>query len=75
MKVTEQVIREFTELQRNYMEAHNRITTLQNAFLEGMKMMGTGCVNEKSKADFLASKATIHASLTRMKEICESLTR
>jgi hypothetical protein len=75
MNVTEQVIREFAELQRSYMEAHNRIVTLQNAFLEGMKMMGTGCVNEKSKADFIASKAKIHESLTRMKEICDNLTR
>jgi hypothetical protein len=73
MKATEATIKEFTDLQQRYMEAHRRILTLQNAFLEGMKMMGTGCVNEKSKADFMASKAAIHESLTRMKEICESL--
>ena len=73
MKATEATIKEFEKLQQTYMEAHRRIVTLQNAFLEGMKMLGTGCVNEKSKADFMASKAAIHDSLTRMKEICESL--
>ena len=73
MKANEQIIQEFSHLHTRYLEAQQRMTTLQGAALEGMRKIGIGCVTENSHKEFNALKAEIEQILARMKEICDSI--
>jgi len=73
MKATAEVIQEFHELHEKYIKANERMLMLQEKAMHGMRIIGVGCVNEESKAEFLSLKAEIARILSRMKEICDSL--
>jgi hypothetical protein len=74
MKATAKNLREFQDLHEKYIKANERIVMLQQKAIQGMKIIGVGCVNEESKAEFLRLKIEIAQILTRMKEICDSMT-
>jgi hypothetical protein len=73
MKATDSIIAEFIKLHDRYKKADERMLLLQSTSIEGMRKIGVGCVNEKSKAEFAALKKEIESVLSRMKEICLAL--
>ena len=73
MKATASEVAEFTELHQRYTIANGRMLMLQAAAVEGMRKIGIGCINQKSKAEFADLKIEIEDILARMKEICSSL--
>ena len=73
MRATAENQREFQELHEKYLNVDERMLMLQQKAIQGMKIIGIGCVNEESKAEFLTLKTELAQILTRMKEICDSI--
>lgn len=73
MKPTSSIRQDFQKLHEKYMKTNERMVTLQEKAIHGMRIVGVGCVNEESKAEFLALKTEIEQILSKMKEICDSL--
>jgi hypothetical protein len=73
MKASGQTIQEFAELHQRYLTAHERMSVLQAAALEGMRKIGIGCVTAESRQEFIKLKTEIEQSLARMQAICDAL--
>ncbi len=64
---------EFIGLHDEYLKAHERMLELQEKAIHGMRIIGTGCINEENEAEFDALKEKIDRLLGRMREICKTL--
>ena len=73
MEVRESITREFSGLHNKYVKANERMLVLQATAVEGLRKIGTGCLTEESRAEFIALETEIGAVLSRMKAICEAL--
>ena len=73
MQATPEVIKEFEMLHEKYLKADDRIKELQQKAIMGMKIIGVGCVDNSSKAEFMSLKSELADTLARMKELCDSL--
>ena len=73
MKSPQSVAREFSDLHDRFRKACGRIVVLQATAIEGMQKIGTGCLTEESRAEFIALEKEINLVLSRMREICEAL--
>jgi len=73
MGVSESVITEFIDLHERYKSAHEKILVLQATAIEGIRKIGVGCLTEDSRSRFIELENEITQTLSRMREICESL--
>jgi hypothetical protein len=73
MGVSESVLTEFKQLHESYKEAHEKILVLQATAIEGIRKIGVGCITEESRTEFISLEKEINRTLSRMREICESL--
>ncbi|UCE97607.1 MAG: hypothetical protein JSV74_06605 [Dehalococcoidia bacterium] len=74
MKVTiDELATEFETFQARYLKAHERMVFMQEVMVEGIRKIGVGCIQEESRAEFVALKKEINLILNRMKKICDTL--
>jgi hypothetical protein len=64
---------EFIGLHNGYLKVHSEMMALQEKAIHGMRIVGTGCVNEKDEQIFSDCKIKMDEILDRMKEICKLL--
>ena len=64
---------EFIGLHDSYLEVHRQIMALQEKAIHGMRIVGTGCVEEADEAAFIEHKKKLDQILDRMREICKLL--
>ena len=67
----DELTKEFKHLNENYIKVNSQLLELQQKAIQGMRIVGTGCIDETDKAAFLSLKNETHSVLTRMKEICD----
>ena len=70
---TDELAREFKNLNEKYIKVDEDMLELQQKAIQGMRIIGTGCVEEADKDKFLSLKNEINAILTKMKKICDQL--
>jgi hypothetical protein len=70
---TERLVAEFIELHHRYKKADERIMVLQSSAIEGMRKIGTGCLEARLKTEFVTLAVEITRLLARMQEICQSM--
>lgn len=70
---TDELAREFKNLNEKYIKVDEDMLELQQKAIQGMRIIGTGCVEEADKDKFLSLKNEINAILTKMKMICDQL--
>ena len=73
METKESVLREFGGLHNRYMKANERMLVLQATAVEGLRKIGTGCLTDEARTEFIALETEIGAVLSRMRAICEAL--
>ena len=73
MEPRESLLREFSGLHNRYVKANERMLILQAAAIEGLRKIGTGCLTEGARTEFIALETEIRAVLSRMRAICEAL--
>jgi len=74
VKATKAQAAVFMEMHNRYRRVNERMLILQASVAEGMRKIGEGCTTKEAKAEFISLKEEIEQTLSRMKEICESLT-
>jgi len=73
MEARESLLREFSGLNNAYSKANERMLVLQATAIEGLRKIGTGCLTEEARAEFISLEKEIGAVLSRMRAICETL--
>ena len=73
MEARESLLREFSGLHSTYSKANERMLVLQATAIEGLRKIGTGCLTEEARAEFVSLEKEIGAVLSRMRAICEAL--
>jgi len=73
MEAKESVLREFSGLHNRYVKANERMLVLQATAVEGLRKIGTGCLTEEARTEFITLETEIGAVLSRMRTICEAL--
>ncbi len=70
-KTIDEIATEFGALHVRYLKAHERMVYLQAVAVEGIRKIGVGCIQEESRAEFVALKKEINLVLNRMKKMCD----
>ena len=73
MEARESILREFGGLHNRYTKANERMLILQATAVEGLRKIGTGCLTDEARTEFIALETEIGAVLSRMRAICEVL--
>ena len=73
MESRESVLNEFSGLHNRYVKANERMLVLQATAVEGLRKIGTGCMTEEARTEFIALETELGAVLSRMRAICEAL--
>jgi len=73
MEARGSLLREFSGLHNRYAKANERMLVLQATAVEGLRKIGTGCLTEEARTEFIALETEIGMVLSRMRAICEAL--
>jgi hypothetical protein len=73
MEAREPLLGEFSGLHNRYVKANERMLVLQAMAVEGLRKIGTGCLTEEARTEFIALETEIRTVLSEMRAICEAL--